>query len=198
LVISVAVVIASAGDDHVATGLAERAAAARALFQQGIALADARRWSDAADRFERAYGIRPSPEIAYNHAAALERLGRLVRASEELRFLARDAQTDATVRAAARARLEALLARVPRLTIRLDGPSAGFAVTLDGRLLEPAMIGIELLVDPGSHRIEARRGMSAYVSRFATLKPGAVCTIVIDVAHPGGLPKPRGRAVARQ
>lgn len=183
-------------EDHVATGQAERAAVARALFAQGVALADARRWSAAAERFERAYGIRPSPEIAYNHATALEKMGRLVRASEEFRFLSRDGRTDASVRAAARARLDDLLARVARLTIRFEGPAGGFAVLLDGRLLEPAMVGVELLVDPGTHRIEARRGMGAYVSRFATLKEGGAGTVVIDVAHSGGVVG--SRAVARR
>lgn len=175
--------LGGAVQDPVAAGEAERAAAARTLFRQGVALADARRFAEAAERFERAYGIRPAPEIAYNHASTLERMGRLVRASEEFRQIAWDKRNPIDLRNAARERLDAVLRRVAHLQIKLDGPANGFVVLLDGRMLEPAMLGLLLVVDPGTHRIEARRGMSEYVSRFTTLKEGASRSVVLEVHH---------------
>ena len=68
---------------------AQETALARALFEEGVVAADAQRWDEAAERFERAYGLKATPGIAYNWASALVELGRLVEAGERLRSVAR-------------------------------------------------------------------------------------------------------------
>ena len=67
---------------HGQDGGVDRTAAARALFHEGVELADRTRWAEAADRFDRAYQLRPEPIVAFNLATALRRSGRLVRANE--------------------------------------------------------------------------------------------------------------------
>src|SRR5690349_21617960 len=59
-------------------------ALARALFEEGVALADKGDWSAAADRFGRAYELKPTAGIAFNWSSALTKTGKLVQASELL------------------------------------------------------------------------------------------------------------------
>jgi predicted transcriptional regulator len=168
-------------------GEIERQAAARALFEEGLRHADAGRWGEAADRFERAYALRPTPEIAYNWATALGRLGRLVRASELLRQVERDPQAPAGVRRAAGARLAKLRPRIGRLTVRVEGAAAGAPVLLDGRPLDAALVGVAFPIDPGLHSLEARPRKGGAVTRVAMVGEGAEVMLTLDpILAPAG------------
>lgn len=181
----------SAGD------AAERQAAARGLFQQGLNNLRAERWSEAADRFERALALKPTPEIAYNLSSALLHLGKLVRASEVLRQAAEDADAPAPVRQAAAARLEQVLPRIGYLTVRLDGPSDGVTVSLDGRPLEAAMLAVPVPVDPTRHSVVAVRGAEPIYEQTLDVGEGerAPLTIVVPTAPPPRTDAPRVAAV---
>jgi hypothetical protein len=177
------------------TGEAERRAAARTLFGEGLAHADAGRWSEAAERFERAYAVRPSHEIGYNLSTALIHLGRLVGASELLRRAADDTAAPPAVRNAARARLAQVTPRLARLTVQLRGAPEGYAY-LDGRPLARAMLGVALPVDPGRHLVQARDPNGASLSRPIALEEGGESSVTLDVSGvlPGGEARPRGLA----
>ena len=71
----------------------EQSAAARALFQEGLAFAQEEKFEEAADRFRRAHALRPTPTISYNLAAALSRTGNVVESSELLRHVLRNPDT---------------------------------------------------------------------------------------------------------
>lgn len=164
----------SASADRAATAAAsevERQAAARALFEEGLAHADAERWQEAADRFERAGALRSTPAIQYNLSTALVHLMRLVRASELLRQIAGAAETPPDVRAAAEARLSQVLPRLAHLTVHAP-PSGDGTVVLDGRPLPPPMLGVALPVDPAWHAVELRRGPNVVVSVPVSLREG--------------------------
>lgn len=182
IVISFAVVIAGAPSPSRAQAV-DRQAAARALFEEGVAHADAGRWNDAADRFSRAHSLRPTPEIAYNLSTALARVGHLVSAAELLRQVIDDPQATARVRAAAEARLAEVDRRLCHVTVHVEG--AGPArVWLDGRPLDAAAIGVAVAVDPGTHVLEVRTGARTASSRTVTLSDGKRETIVLEAPAP--------------
>jgi hypothetical protein len=168
----------------------ERTAAARALFNEGLQHLDAARWTDAADRFERAYVLRASPEIAYNLTSALVRMGKLVRASELLRDVVQNAQASRKVRDAAAARLAQIGPRIARLTVRTTGPDADLAVTLDGRTLEPALLGVAIPVDPGAHTVAATHGGTPVFERALTVADGGSEEILIEESAPAAAKPP--------
>ncbi len=137
---------------------ADPTAAARDLFHEGLELADAQRWEEAAARFERAYELRRSAPIAVNWARALEQSGHWVQASELLARVRRDETADEETRQLAEQRFEDLRARFPHLTIRLSGATAGVSVTLDDQPVDPGLFHVSFPIDPGAHELVATRG----------------------------------------
>lgn len=137
---------------------------ARALFAEGLRLADAQRWTEAADCFRRVLAIRWSAAAAHNLGSALVELGRLVEASEQLRLAGRDAEADAEMRAASQRMLDAIEPQIGKLTIRLLGDREGVDVLLDGHPLPAAALDGPIRIDPGRHVVVARR-RGTYVAR---------------------------------
>jgi len=140
-----------------AQGDAQNTALARALFEEGVSLADQTRWEQAVDRFQRALALRDAPAIRFNLGHSLSRLGRLVEASEMLRTVEGHPDSDDAVRVHARAVREDVEGRLAHLTIRLGGETAGVLVVLDDRELPEAALGVPVPVDPGEHRVVATR-----------------------------------------
>jgi hypothetical protein len=134
-----------------------QSAAARALFQEGVALAHSGDYAGAADRFRRAQQLRPAPSVAFNLASALVRQGSLVEASEILEGVLRDPASSPELLTSARRARDELVPRIARLTLRVDGPSAGVRVEIDAHPLSDAAIGVSLPVDPGLHEVLALR-----------------------------------------
>lgn len=154
------------------------------LFKDGLKSLEAERWQEAADRFERAYTLRPTPEIAYNLTSALVKLGRLVRASEFLREVAQDAHASPRVRDAAAVRLAQVEPCLARLTVLLAG--ADVVVLLDGHPLDTALLGVAIPVDPGRHTITARRADDTFFVRDVTLADAG--TADIEIVAPAAVP----------
>ncbi len=165
-------------------------AAARRIAEEGLKLFDGGRYADALDRFERAAAVVKAPTMKLMAARSLEKLGRLVEASE--RYLAtaaikldegasdafRAAQVDAAKERAA------LLPRIPSLTIDIGAAPA--TVTLDGKALSAALVGGALPVDPGEHTVIVTRDGQARTERV-TLKEGEARRLAfVDGAPPSG------------
>ncbi|HEY0711050.1 MAG TPA: hypothetical protein VGF45_00130 [Polyangia bacterium] len=179
-------------DDH------QQKAAARALFHEGLAFADAQRWSEAADRFERARVLRPSPEVTYNLCTSLVKLRKLVRASELLREIMDDPHASAQVKTAARARLVEVVPRLAYLTIRMptgtrvaaagggDGADS-LVVLVDGQPFDEARLGVALPMDPTSHTVHLRLGTTVLDRRELLLDEGERRVVSFE---PGAAPVP--------
>lgn len=157
----------------------DRTAAARALFIEGLERLDAEDWTEAADRFERALALRPSPQITYNLTTALVPLGHLVRASELLRQVSRDPTASSEVRHAAEARRQEILPRIASLTIDLDEVLLNARLFVDERPIDAAAIGVALPVDPGSHTISARVEGRILASSTITLEDSEERTVTL-------------------
>ena len=137
------------------SGTNERALA-RDLFHQGIACLDADDLDCAAERFARSHELQPSAVVAYNLASTNARRGKVVTAAELLRWIDRDQAASAEVRAAAVELLRRVEPRIAHWTLHVD-TSRSAQLFLDGRQLPPQTVGIRAPVDPGEHRVQARR-----------------------------------------
>ncbi len=80
---------------------------ARGLYESGREDYVAQRYAPAYDKFRQAYLLSKAPELLFNMASALERLGRPRDAAEELRAYLR-AQPEATTKADIEARIRGL------------------------------------------------------------------------------------------
>ena len=160
---------------------AARTARARSFFEQGLRFVEQDRWEDAADRFQRAYALRPTSPIAYNLGAVWVRMGRLVEASEMLRHVERDQSAAATLRAQARQQLEQVRGRIGQLTIRVRGETSGADITMDDRALDEAAIGVAGPADPGHHVLAARRGGSEVARAEVDVPEGGAAEVEIEV-----------------
>lgn len=152
---------------------ATASSAARALFNEGVTLAEQEQWAEAAERFERAIALRDSAVIAYNLGLALEHLGRPVEAAERFRRVARDAAADATMRASATTALAEVEPQIAWVTITVEGDRLDRALRVDGHAIPDALVGAPTPVDPGTHAITLNEPDGTEVStRSITMTEG--------------------------
>lgn len=137
---------------------AERTALARDQFTQGVRFARQERWQEASDRFGRALELRQTPQIRYNLAESLFHLGRLVEASEHVAILEGEDDVPRAVRRSLSSLRERIDERVGRLTLQVVGEGPDTRVTLDGRVVSPALYDVEMPVDPGRHVVRLAQG----------------------------------------
>ncbi|RYZ09870.1 MAG: hypothetical protein EOO73_03030 [Myxococcales bacterium] len=139
--------------------------AARKLAQAGVEALQEQHYDVASEKLERAYAVLRVPSIALWSARALEKRGKLVEASERYLEATRldaavgDAAVQRQARAEAEAERQALLARIPSLTIALSGaPAAATQVTIDGEEWPSALWGEPRPTNPGEHELRALHG----------------------------------------
>jgi hypothetical protein len=130
---------------------------ARALFLQAERDEDAGRWADARTRLEQVAKVKLTAGVRYHLALCDEHLGRVATAlagftAAQDEAFAENAQD---VLRLVGQEVSPLVARVPRLSIRVSPAVAGTRVTLDGAIVPAEQIGATLPVDPGLHRVEA-------------------------------------------
>lgn len=135
---------------------------ARRMADEAANLYEAGEYERAQDLFHRANVIYPAPVLELWEARALEKLGRLVEAEEHYaavqRYKIKPEDTD-VVRAAvadAAMEIEHLRKRIPTLTISIVNASPtdpNLEVHLDGKRLNPAMIGFPVPVAVGPKKI---------------------------------------------
>jgi hypothetical protein len=161
---------------------------ARALFERGLAAADAERWGEAVLYFQRSLALVSRPSTQLNLGNALVRSGRPVEAERTLsELLASGGLRDEPARAA-QARTMLGEARRAAVTLRVRvGPAgssaAGVSLSLDGvpRAEAPDAPGLYTLrVDPGSHTLQASRGDGADVRRTVSALPGATVDVALE------------------
>jgi tetratricopeptide (TPR) repeat protein len=140
----------------------EQRAGARALAEQGGAAFDEGRWQDAVDLFSRAQSLVAAPPHLLYIARAQDKQGRLVQAMEayikathsELASGAPSAFVSAKVDA--ERELQALMPRIPQVTITVSGAqSEDVVVKVDGETLPSALVGVKRPANPGKHTYSA-------------------------------------------
>lgn len=163
---------------------AEDVAAARELFHQGVEFTQQEQWEDAADRFRRAFQLRPSAIIAHNLSIAATHVGRLVEASEMLEYVRRQDEVDPAIRADADARVQALRPRLAQVRVILQGHPTGVRVRIDGRLVRAQTHAVHVPADPGDVQLEVLRGEEVVATAHRTLQEGESVEWPIDVPAP--------------
>jgi serine/threonine-protein kinase len=130
---------------------------ARALFKEGRALVERTLYGEACARFEQSLKIEAGMGTRYNLADCWEHVGRS--ASAHALFLGVAAEARAAGKSererVARARAEALEPRLSRLAIEVPAEARGLRIRRNRVLVEPALFGAAVAIDPGAYEIEA-------------------------------------------
>ena len=129
---------------------------ARQLIELGSAALERKDFSTALDYFQRAFSVVPSPNLRFNIAVALEKLGRDQEAATEFeRFLLEAAGSQPSAQAYARTQIGILESKLARLTIR---SSPGALIEIDGKELGTAPLDHSVRLSPGVRTVVAKKG----------------------------------------
>jgi hypothetical protein len=199
--LSVALWFASAG--AMAQEDAATRAAARKLAEDGVAALQNGDATTATQKLEKAHQMLKAPSVALWSARALMKSGQLVEAAERLREVGRlqvtgDAAVQEQAKRDAEKELGELGPRIPSLVVSVVGGDASTSVTLDGNVLPTALLGEDRPVNPGPHRLVARRGAQE-ASREITLAEGEHQAVELVLAAetnaaPPSVPQPPSEA----
>ena len=161
-------------------------ATARALAGEGYEAMKAGACAVAADRFSRAEELHHAPTLLLGLARANVCLNKLVAAQEMYNRIIReplDAKASpAFVRAHEDATREVagLAERIAWVTIEVEGPDKP-EVTLDGKTLRAATLGVRRAVDPGEHTVKASAPGFAPAEQTFTLAAGGSDSITLTL-----------------
>lgn len=157
---------------------AQERAAAREAADAGRAQFEAGRYAEAIESFSRAQQLVPAPPHLLYVARAQAKIGKLVDAHETYLKITRETLPPKAPKAfieaesAAERELEAVDARLPSVTIAVQGgPARDVSVQMDGAPLSAALVGIPFPVDPGQH---------VFVARGATAQSAPVTIILAE------------------
>jgi hypothetical protein len=148
--------LASAQDPAAETS-AEALKRAREQFGQALALQTAGDWAGALALLKEVAAVKSTPQVRFNMALCEEKLGRLVAALGDYELAAADARAEKAEQVAeeVETRLEALHARIPKLTVKRGAGADTAIVAVDGVSLGDQVLGSPMPADPGPHTVEA-------------------------------------------
>jgi hypothetical protein len=186
---------------------AERAAA-RELFRQGDELQRASKFVEALDKFQRAQQVHAAPTNLLRIAECDAAIGRLVESAETYRAVLRTplaaGSTPPAFQAAvdqARAELEQVVPRVPKLVVQVQAPAGAgdLKLQIDGQSVSAALIGEPIPLDPGTHKVLASAAGFGAPEEQVELKEQQTKTVSLSLkAIPGAalVPATDGAATA--
>lgn len=165
--------------------------AARTVAEEALKLYDKGDYAGAYEKANRANDLVHAPTMALLTGRCLEKLGRLVEASEKYLEAARaplEASASAAQKSAqseAEKARTALMPRIPSVELTLDPPAPQARVTLDNKPVPPAMVGIKRPIDPGKHTVSVARGSESATQEF-TLEEAASVRVVLKAPGKSG------------
>lgn len=169
----------------------EDRATARKLYFEATSALEAKDYPTAADKFARADALFHAPTLTLGLARAQVGMGKLVAATESYQRIVREgvpaggnkdfenAVKDATKE------LAALEPRLPWVTVQVTGGTEP-AVTLDGKDLNAAALGIKRPIDPGPHTLRATAKGFKPADRPFTMAEGQTETVTLTLEPDGG------------
>jgi hypothetical protein len=160
------------------------------LFDQGTAAVDAGHWADAESKFQEAWALKQTHDIAGNLGIVERHLGKYSEAVERITW-ALD-HWPPTESSAARKALEQelLLARAEVGALRVRVNVDGAEVTVNGRAAGLSPVAAEVVVDPGSVKVAARREGYVAVEQSVTVAKGEAREVALAL-EPAIVPKQR-------
>jgi hypothetical protein len=174
---------------------AERAAA-RDLFKQGDELQRAGKFPEALDKFQRAEQVIHAPTNVLRIAECQAAMGRLVEAAESYRQVTRwqlAAGSPPAFQSAidqAKGELAQVEPRVPKVLVQVTpAPPQGSQpqLVIDGATVPFALVGEQIPLDPGEHRLQATAAGQASQEVTVSLKERDTKTVALQLQPlPGG------------
>lgn len=167
---------------------AQQTALARTLFEEGVARADRGDWVGAADRFARAYTLKPTSGIAFNWASALMEVGKLLEAQELLHQVARDPSSDPELRKQSELSLSSIDERIARIRVRVVGEVSDDArLEVDGVAWPRAAWDVNSPIDPGRHLLVLKTDDREHSRIELNLTEGDSRELVMNTSGPSEL-----------
>jgi hypothetical protein len=181
-------------------------AAARDLFKQGDEFQRAGKFAEALDKFQRAQQVYAAPTNQLRIAECQAALGHLVESAEAYRAVVRTQLPPGSPPAfqtaidQAKAELEQVEPRVPRVVIQVQGESptraplptpTGAQLQIDGQNVSGALIGEPIPLDPGLHRVAAIAPGFASAEQAVTLHERETRTLAFSLKAQPGAPPPQ-------
>lgn len=155
---------------------------ARALFHEGVGLAEQGRYAEAEERFRQALSLRAAPAIEFNLASVLFELNQYVEAADLTDGVLANGETPESVRGPARELLERVAQHVGRLTVTLSGDTDRVAVQLDEVDLAPDRLGVAMRVAAGAHDVVARRDGETVAEQRVDVGAGEESSVDLPIA----------------
>jgi hypothetical protein len=154
---------------------------ARVLFKQGVELARARDFANAAARFREALALRSAPAVQYNLAAALSQLGEHAEAFNLCQQLIRSPEAPADVQAHSQKLMGEIAARTARLTVLASAGGDTPEIAIDGVPLPADQLGFARALPPGTHRVTAERNHERFFEREVSIPLGTAALVNVSL-----------------
>lgn len=154
------------------------------LFREANRLVTEKQWAEAETKFQAAWALNPTYDVALNLGQTQYRLGKSRDAAEHLAFAVRNwpliGKRDP--REVAEKRVTELRQLLTALTIRVSEPGA--SVFVDGRMVGRSPLDYEVFVDPGTRTIEAKLAGHDDAKQIVAASKGAAQTVMLAPAVP--------------
>jgi len=163
---------------------ADELSEARAAFQRGIELEQAKNWAGALKQFRQVGQVKMTPQVRYHIALCEENLGKLVAALGGYELALADAETvgdGVSFKQEVEASVNDLRARIPKVIIRRGTGAEAAAIELDGVALGESSVGVEVPLDPGPHSLVATAPGHVKYSETLEVAEEETRTVTIDM-----------------
>ncbi len=145
---SVAVLLVSAS-------ASAQSGAADELYKAGIQLIQKNQTAAACEKFQASYSLEPLPSTLTALATCREQEGKTATAYGHFKRVAENEKENPDRQKFAADRAKALEPKLIRMTIDMRDRPKGLTITLDGKEVADAVLGISIPMDPGEHIIIA-------------------------------------------
>ena len=167
---------------------------AQSLLNQGKKLMTAGQYAQACPKIAESQGLSPGPTTLLQLALCHEKEGKIATAQNEFGTVVMQATKPKDPSAKiARQHADALLPKLPRLTIKVpaDAESKGMQITLDGLPVASSSWGLSNPIDPGPHQIVATiKGTPPWSMKVNIITPGEEKTVEVPGARVVDQPVP--------
>jgi tetratricopeptide (TPR) repeat protein len=151
---------------------------AKELTRAGIAHYRAGRLEEARAAFAKAWSLKPSSELAASLAEVEMKLDHYADAAEHWTYYIQNLPPDRTE---AEYQLAECRRHLGSVRVAVDTPGA--LVSLDGKVLGPAPLRVDLWVSPGSHVFDAKIAERAPATQHISIGPGEAQLVSLELGR---------------
>lgn len=151
-------------------------------------------WKKALEKVQRVGQVKMTPQVRYHIALCQEQVGQWVNAINNYERAAQEARDQGAkgwaVMASAPGRAKTLRGRVGHVTLTVEGTVRTSKIILDGKELPMALLGTEIPLDPGEHKLLVVRGDETIFEKKLVLSEKQKESIQLQIDDPEPLPEP--------